>query len=147
MLKRHGLHVFLPTEIKWRRVTRHEKKPRVYPLLPRYLFVADANPWELMRQYNGRGLTGVLTLDGRRAAVASQREIDWLAAQSGGYVNTAQRVGKALEPGKLVQVTAGPYKDWTVKLESINGRTARILMHMFGGVREVEVPLAQLEAA
>lgn len=146
ILKARGVQAFLPTEVKWRRISRHKKTQVHYPLLPRYVFVTGADPWHVFRALHGRGVQGVVAFSGSPAAIRDEA-VQRLAAIAGGMVQTRQQIHRAFIPGDRVVISRGPFKDWLVPIESISGESAKILMTMFGAVQEVKVPLAHLEAA
>lgn len=146
ILRRRGVSVFVPTEVKWTRTARHKREPRRYPLLPRYLFASGVDPYALVWAMQGRGITGVVAFGGEPAQIR-QDAIDQLARISGGMVPTRQTIHRGFIPGDRVQIIKGAFKDWLVPIESINGETAKVLLTMFGGVKEVTVPLSALEAA
>ena len=63
MLRRKGYDVFLPTEVKSKKIGKSPKKYKavVYPMFTRYLFVAAPVPWlHLMAE---RHVTGVVGCD------------------------------------------------------------------------------------
>lgn len=49
--------------------------------------------------------------------------------------------------GEKVRITEGPFIDHIVDIKDIRGKSARIVLELFGGPREVSIALEELEAA
>lgn len=147
ILRRRGLSAFCPAETKWKRTGRNRRVQRDYALLPRYVFAAGADPWDVVRAFAGRGVTGVVTVDGRPGLIRDEA-VQKLARMSGGLVPTSTaRVHRSFRVGDLVELPGSAWAHLCVPILSIKGETARVLVPMFGGKQEVEVPVNQLEAA
>ena len=146
ILRRHGLDVLCPVETKWKRQGR-KKIPTDYPMLPRYLFAAGADPWAVCRALVNRGIVGVVSIDGRPAAIP-EASIHRLARMSGGVARSSQaKVHKAFVVGDTAEIVIGPYRGHLVEIKNIKGRAATILLKMFGSEMPVEIGVDQLEAA
>lgn len=148
ILKGYGLKAFCPREIKWRRVGRHRKTRVEYPMLSRYLFVSGGDPWEILRDHRHRGVQGVVGVSGRPAPIP-EHAIERLARLSGAAIPTRTTpIRRSFVAGDEVEIVSGPFRGYLVPIESIHGRTAKVLMKLFNSPTfEVEIALDDLEAA
>lgn len=148
MLRRYDLRSFCPTETKWRRTARHKRMPVTYAMLPRYTFMAGADPWDVVRAFQARGVQGVVGFSGR-PAIIPDAAIARLARMSGAAIPTnVAPVHRGFTPGDKVRVSAGPLIGRLYELQTIKGRSGVILASMFGAeAMPVEIPLDALEAA
>lgn len=146
ILRRRGLRTFCPVETKWRRCGRRRRSPVSYPMLPRYVFAGGADPWDVVHTFDGRGVQGVVTVNGRPGLI-SQDAVERLARISGGLVPTRTRVHRAFQVGDLVEIAGKGFQHLAVPILSIKGETARVLITLFGAPQEVDVPVSQLDAA
>ena len=120
ILSRYAIQTFCPTETKWKRVGPKKKRtPCKYAMLPRYIFATGANPWDIVRDHRHRGIQGVVSFDGRPAAI-SEAAIERLARMSGAAMPTrSASVHRSFTPGDKVEIVAGPFQGWLVPIESI----------------------------
>lgn len=149
ILKSYGLRAFCPTETKWKRIGPKQKRtPFNYPMLPRYIFASGADPWDVVRSLRGRGIQGVVSFNGAPAQI-SEPQIERLARMSGASIPTRSApVHRSFTAGDKVEIIRGPFQGYLVPIESINGRTAKVLMKLFNSPSfEVEIGLDDLEAA
>lgn len=150
ILTNHGVQVFCPIEVKWKRVGPRKKRTRFeYAMLPRYLFVRCSDPWsDVLRQPWARNIQGVVSLNGLPAPIP-EAAIARLAKLSGSAIPTSSvPVHKSFNPGETVRVARGGFQGRLVKLESIKGKAGIILTEMFGQPdMQAEISLDDLEAA
>lgn len=150
ILTNHGVQVFCPIEVKWKRVGPRKKRTRFeYAMLPRYLFVRCSDPWsDVLRQPWSRNIQGVVSLNGQPAPIP-EAAIARLAKLSGSAIPTSSvPVHRSFNPGETVRVARGALQGKLVELESINGKSGRILTTMLGAKSmPVEISLDDLEAA
>ena len=147
-MRLRGVTCFVPTETKWRRTARHKRMPVTYAMLPRYIFMAGADPWDVVRAFQARGVQGVVGFSGR-PAIIPDAAIARLARMSGAAIPTnVAPVHRGFTPGDKVRVSAGPLIGRLYELQTIKGRSGVILASMFGAeAMPVEIPLDALEAA
>lgn len=149
ILRKKGYEVFLPTETKKRKSIKKGRRfvyEVSYPMFTRYIFVREGFSWlELMAE---RHVSGVVGFEGQPAPIPDA-EITRLKAMSGALIPHRRSVNphKAVRKGEMAEITYGPYAGQVVKIEGLHGQKARVFLTLFGGAREVEIKLAQLEAA
>lgn len=147
MLRRKGYDVFLPTETKYRLVSRHAKRrvAVVYPLFSRYIFVGGKFSWlHLMAE---RHITGCVGFNGTPAPI-SEAEIQKLRNMSGDVPHRhSVNPHRALRVGELAEIQAGPFQGQVVQVEGLAGSKARIFLNLFGVRKLAEIELSKLEAA
>lgn len=149
ILTSRGLRAFCPTETKWRRIGPKKKRaPYAYPMLPRYIFASGADPWEIVRTHRHRCVQGVVGIAGRPAEIP-ERVIERLARLSGTPIPTRTApIRRSFVVGDQVEIIRGPFQGYLVPIESINGRSAKVLMKLFNSPNfEVEIALEDLQAA
>ena len=146
MLRVQGYVVFLPVETKIKRVgLKRTRREVVYPMFVRYLFVRAPVPWLHLMAVNH--VTGVVGFDGTPAPI-EDHEIERIKNMSGNIPHRASvNPHRALRTGELAEITAGPFSGQVVKITGLHGNKARIFVNLFGGVKEAEILLADLEAA
>jgi len=126
-----------------------------FPLLPRYVFVAidTAERWGDVFGLNHRlgqtVVTSVIGLDGKPwrmngAAVAQFLMANGMVVSRDPYAEPAPAEFHA---GDDVTIEVGAFAGWAGKIASMTTREARILLPMFGTMRDVQVPLANLAEA
>lgn len=148
MLRVQGYVVFLPVETKVKRVgrgSRRSSRTVVYPMFVRYLFVRAPVPWLHLMAVNH--VTGVVGFDGTPAPI-EDHEIERIKNMSGNIPHRASvNPHRALRTGEVAEITAGPFAGQVVKIAGLHGNKAKIFVNLFGGVKEAEILLADLEAA
>mgnify|MGYP002620395391 CR=1 FL=1 len=148
ILKDRDLLAFCPTEVRYRFVGK-KKVPHDYAMLARYLFASGDDLLSAVLRLKDRGLVnGLVGINGMPAPIPDAAILR-LARMSGGSIPTkAPSVRKSFAAGDTVEVMDGCFKGALVPIESINGKTARVLMKMFNSEeRPVDIPLESLEAA
>ncbi len=148
MLFIKGYDVFLPIEIKNKRVGHRSRKfvAVVYPMFVRYIFVGGKFSWlDLMAE---RHVTGVVGFDGAPAAIGDA-EMQRLKAMSGSAIpyQLSLNPHRALRAGEMAEIGIGPFAGQIVKITGLHGRKARVFLNLFGSRKEVEIPVENLEAA
>lgn len=150
ILERKGYTVFLPTE---RRVKRNIKGGRgkrrieaVYPMFPGYVFVLGNFSWlHLMAETH---VVGVVGFDGTPAPISEAAMLK-LKAMAGAMVPNRKSVNtrRSFIAGDMAEISCGPFTGQIVKIESIRGAKAKVLIDLFGTQQEASVLLQNLEAA
>lgn len=149
MLRRQGIKVFLPTEVKFRKTIKKGRRvsvPVTYPSFVRYLFVRKPFSWlHLMAE---RHITGVVGFEGVPAPIADA-EIERLRSDSTSTVPHRHSVNphRALRTGEMAEICEGVFSGQIVKIEGLHGRKAKVFLNLFGGQKLVEIDIAGLEAA
>lgn len=150
ILGRKGYTVVLPTE---RRVKRNVKGGRgkrrveaVYPMFPGYVFVFGNFSWlHLMAETH---VIGVVGFDGRPAPI-SDAAMTKLKAMAGAMVPNRKSVNtrRSFLAGDMAEISCGPFTGQIVKIESIRGAKAKVMLDLFGTEMRASVLLQNLEAA
>ena len=145
MLRRKGYDVFLPIEVKSKRMGKKKYVAVTYPMFTRYMFVGGGFSWlHLMAE---RHVTGVVGFDGSPAPI-SDTEIAKLRNMSGDIPHRhSVNPHRALRTGELAEIQTGPFAGQVVKIEGLHGNKARIFMNLFGVRKLAEIELSKLEAA
>lgn len=154
-LRLRGIDAFVPVETRWRRKNRYRKaKVEVeYPLLRRYVLVGfypDERPWG--RVLDLPLVNGVICRDGQPFGI-SYRAIEHLIGKDDEAKVRApveqryMRTYREFAEGDEAMVTHGSLDGWKVRIEEIDGPSARILVDMLGKAQYLDVPLEILEAA
>ena len=146
--------VFCPSETKAIKTIKKGRRafiPKLYPLFTGYIFVGGSFSWlELMAEPHITGVVGFPDRYGeRRPAPISEAEMAKLRAMSGALVPHKRSVNphRALRVGELAEIAVGPFQGQIVKIEGLHGRKAKVFMNLFNMRKEVEVDVANLEAA
>ena len=147
MLRRKGYDVFLPIEVKSKKIGKSPKKYKavVYPMFTRYLFVAAPVPWlHLMAE---RHVTGVMGCDCVPSPIKDEA-IEKLRNMSSAVPHIhSVNPHRALRLGELAEIQVGPFAGQIVKIEGLHGRKASIFINLFGTQKEATINLEDLEAA
>lgn len=152
-LSRAGATVFLPMEMKARRVTHHSKRMTQIelPLLTRTLFVGfepgAPKPWqEICRLSMIQGVIAAWGADGMlRPFTITEPELHLMLGRIGDMVRTNPRRSFGLND--LVRIKDGPFAGFCSRVQGVKSQKARLELHVLGSMRGVEIPLEQLEAA
>ena len=167
ILERRGFVAVVPMHTEWRRANRYARRKHEvsYPVAPRYVLVGFTEaqlrgvhgvtmrdgtvrivgtpPWEqvfsitMVQSVVGLGETpwrmkGVETADFVKAHSHQRAPED--------YQHMGMRAGREFKAGDMVQVVEGSLAGLTVKVASIDGKAARVLLPLFGKA-EQEFPL------
>lgn len=149
--ERLGLPVFLPREIKYKRVGLKRKRVAVvYPMIPRYIFAdvpsshVNAALLAISALNPVQGVIGIAGVP----AVIPREAIQRLMKLSGTALPTkVQPVHRSFAAGDRVEISKGPFRGNIVPVIGITGRHARVIMDMFGAIMEISIELEALEAA
>jgi transcription antitermination factor NusG len=152
-LSRMGRTVFLPIEIKKRRVSHHAKRMREFelPLLTRCLFVGFEpglpKLWQDICHLSLiQGVIAAWGADGMLRPVSiTEAQMYVMLGRIGDMVHTNPRRSFGL--GDLVRIKDGPFAGFFSKVQGIKSQSARLELHILGSSRGVDIPLEQLEAA
>lgn len=157
LLNRRGIQTYLPLKTVYRKRNRYdrpgEKRERLIALMTGYCFVSVPEDIDWFLVNTTERVEGIL---GNERGY--YRLKDWvvpdLKARFGHVVPGIKaerwmRSYKEFKAGDLVTVVVGPFRNplVPVRVESISGSAATILMHLFGALTRVRVPLDSLEAA
>ena len=149
-LERKGYTVFVPVEIKEKRVSRYAKKVRAvsYPMFTGYIFVGGDLSWAALGEEDY--VTGFVKMfpSGMPAPI-SDSEIVRIKAMSATPVPHRRSINphRALRAGEMAEITVGPFAGQRLKVEGLYGRKARLFQSLFGAERLIEVPIENVEAA
>ncbi len=124
------------------------KKEKVKKMFPGYVLVEmvmSDEAWYIVR--NTQGVTGFIGSSGKGAKPIplEPMEVDNILGSMGlSRIN----VTKELEPGKLIKIIDGPFKDMEGKIESVDMKTQKLNVNvdLFGQVTSVEVDLADISS-
>jgi transcription antitermination factor NusG len=142
-LKHFGVNVFLPTELS--DPIRHGRRKGLRlerAKLPGYLFVSDCNPWAVLNAFRDRGVKGIVCTDGRPGRIAHERMETYARQSAAPLIHS-----RAIVPGRRAELLAPGCEHVVVDVVDVKGDVARVLMHLFGARREVEVKVQHLMAA
>ncbi len=163
ILGKEGYATFVPTRREYRfanHIARMKKRKteRIYPLMPRYIFVgmSDRTPgWERIFCFTGtlnyrreRIITSVLFNDGKPFEVPHNPIHDLMKRFSQGRFNCPERekymvTHREFKVGDEVLTEDGLFEG---RVKDIDGDIATMLINIFGGNREIRVALDKLVA-
>lgn len=160
ILEKKGLRTFVPVRREYRRRNKYVKRKELmsYPLAPRYVF-AGFEPGKslwfdlfgLERYYGRKIVTGVVGMGDEPRQLNPECIVSLLKRFGGGLnapaVQRYMLSNKEFRVGDQVEVIAGPFEGLKVPVKEIRGSRARLVMELFGGEQEVEVPMDVLQAA
>lgn len=122
---------------------------RITPLFSTYLFVKL--DWRKSRHQimATRGVkTFVGYLDGmEKAPVVDPLDIEELKSRVENYVINLSRPHKEIEPGVMVQILFGPFRDQVASVQAIHGSRVEILLQLLGSTTPMTLPRECLQAA
>ncbi|MFG1461761.1 transcription termination/antitermination NusG family protein [Xanthobacter sp. DSM 24535] len=154
ILLRKGVTTYCPSDRRWRKVSRYvrEKELQSFPLVPGYVFAGfppGAGRWfELFAIPIVLGCVGIDGVPARIRATAMERMIkvyrNGLSRPDG---EKFMRTHAEFKTGDRVRIAEGPFTDHVVPVIEIHGKMARILMDLFGVMREMDIPSEILEPA
>lgn len=117
----------------------------IRPMMQGYVFVGSkvgGIPWADISAT--RHVRDWLTVDDDVPAPVSDMEIMQIQRLAEAH-NSRKVEQRHLQPGDRVKVADGPFASMTALIATIRGNTARIVLPMFGGPSEVQIPTSQLE--
>jgi transcriptional antiterminator NusG len=135
--------ILVPTEseIRTRAGKKTEFKRKVYPGYVLIEMVYDDSTWYLIKSTTGViGFIGA----GNKPIPLSESEVqNILSAMEGAAPTPVVR----FEKGEVVRVTAGPFSEFTGKIEEVNAEKEklRVLISIFGRDTPVELDFQQVE--
>lgn len=144
LMTRLGFRVAVPTEVKWRRQNRYQKrKPVEYPKLTGYVLIKfdDEPPWYFL--FHRLRCVHSVVGNGGHPTPISEKAIGNL-----GRAMTDTR--KSFAPGERARIAEGmdhPMEGYAGRVEAIRGEKAKMILEFLGSQREVEIPVDILEAA
>ncbi len=148
--KLHGMgHSYLvPHEVKHTLKGKRMRKRR-FALYSRYVCVGVVGKpdWQAIQAIEPGPVKPVQFNESDGPATLSEREVDYLASIRGGDLPAGFNLHRALKTGELARIAVGHFMGHTTPIQSIEGDRATLQLTMLGSVREVTIPLAQLEAA
>jgi len=164
LLRMMGFAALVPKVTRQVRYSRHAKRTRPvdYPLIAGYVLagVPSGHDWmEVGRAGLVRGIVGRMIGDTRVPLFLVTKELRRVVEEFGDGSNATIRA-PATEPGEMfsvisvtsehvgreVLVEKGPFAGRMVELSEIDGKTARVLLPLFGGV-STPIPLDFLRAS
>lgn len=143
-LQRQGYRCFLPTHvIRKRDRSLHTLTHLVsVPLFPCYAFVwiNVAEPWGCIRNTFG---VRKLLMDSTKPGFAPTAIVEALQASEAARQHPMP-TDDPYQPGAAVKLTHGAFRNLRATITSIRGNAAVLVVMMFGGLREVTLPLNAL---
>lgn len=152
VLDEAGLLVFVPIETRYRKVNRTVKQKQEIrvPLIPGYLLVAmppvpeQLQPWGVLFRF--KLVWGVVGRAGRPSRLPSADARKMIERHSAGeflapIAYRHMRTYHEFEVGDRVEVLDGPFAGQIVEVTEISGQNARMVVEIFGGSRDVSVPV------
>lgn len=144
IMRRCGFRAEVPTEVKWKRQNRYQKRrPVEYPKLTGYVLVRFEKepPWFWLF-HKLRCVHSVVGMGGQPTPI-SEKAIGTL-----GRAMTDTR--KSFAPGERARIAEGmdhPMEGYAGRVEAIRGEKAKMILEFLGSQREVEIAIDVLEAA
>jgi transcriptional antiterminator RfaH len=142
-LQRQGYAAYLPLTAAWHhdRATSTLRHRVLVPLFSGYLFVVPGSHWAPIRSTAG---VSRLLMAGPKPHMLASGLVE--ALQAGEAVRAIPLAGHALiASGEAVVVSKGAGCGMVGAVLGVHGDTARIGLMMFGHLREVWIPIANLE--
>jgi transcriptional antiterminator NusG len=144
-LKSKVFRILVPTdtEIRNRGGKKTEYKRKVFPGYVLIDMVLDDDTWYLVNSTTG--VTGFVS-SGNKPVPLQDREVrDILDAID--PANVGARPRRVWEKGQVVRVTAGPFADFTGKIEEVNDQKEKlkVMISLFGRDTPVELDFNQVE--
>lgn len=129
------------TEIRSRQNKKTEVKRKVFPGYVLIDMVLDDTTWYLVKSTTG--VTGFVS-SGNKPVPLQEKEVKLILDSVRG--NTPAPVIK-FERGDVVRVTAGPFSEFTGKIEEVNAdkEKLKVLISIFGRDTPVELDFQQVE--
>lgn len=152
-LNRQSVETFLPLARIEIRLSNGLLVERLRPLFRSYLFVRfdwDTGPKSVI--LSTRGVKGFLGYSERKTAPScvqseDMAELRLRLAQCGGVIRLNESKPKTLEPGMMVRVLFGSFRDHIAKVQAIKGTRVEILLTMLNRSNSVKLPHDCLVAA
>lgn len=152
-LNRQDVETFLPLARIETRLSNGLLVERLRPLFRSYLFVRmdwDTAPKSVI--LTTRGVKGFLGYSERKPAPSfvkaeDMAELRLHLAQDGGVIRINESKPKALEPGDMVRILFGSFRDHKAKVQGIKGTRVEILLTMLNRDISVKLPHDCLVAA
>jgi transcription antitermination factor NusG len=141
-----GYVTFMPME----KVRRHARGCKDYyrPVIPRYLFVQEAESWWPIRFAEGvESILCKVNGAGERvpALISDEAVSAFRKAVEVGLLDTKRSCG--LSEGQMVKIIAGPYAHFVAKIAKVKSpERVKIMLNMFNGERFVDISPLELVA-
>jgi len=143
-LKDKLFEILVPTdvEVRNRNGKKAEFKRKVFPGYVLINMVLDDSTWYLVK--STAGVTGFVS-SGNKPVALQQKEVDDIKKALDPEVTV--KVKKTWEKNQVVRVAAGPFADFTAKIEEVNEQREklRVLISLFGRDTPVELDFNQVE--
>lgn len=156
LLERRGFVALVPMHTEYRRANRYARRKHEvsYPVAPRYVLVGfeggqllqpgDVPPWHQV--FSITMVTSVVGLGEQPWRMKGRETAEFVKAHGSTkapevYSHMGMRAHHEFKAGDTVQVVEGSLAGLTVKVASIEGKAAKVLLPLFGRV-EQEFPLA-----
>lgn len=151
-LAARGLFAFTPDNVEFRFANKFAQRKSEYqfPAAPGYVAVAMA-AGEFPRWVNVLTTEGVLDVMGEFEAPTAIRpraiEMFWMLRHDAEDYRRFQPTHGEFGPDDAVRILYGPMAGQTGRVEAIDGAQVRIILEVFGGVVNAEVPAMKLAKA
>lgn len=150
MLRERGIDAFVPIEYRMKRVNPQVKKKveTAYVLAARYVFAGfsvDVPPWsDVFGVHIVRGIVGA---GGEPTCIPVNIMRQLFARSDAAGIQAAPPApNRSFKVGDVVKITDGPFYGYEVSLTEINEVKARVLIHLFNSLQEIEIPVDSVEA-
>lgn len=149
-LARRGVATAIPFREEYRRPNRfaRSKVKFLFPVMPGYVLAELPTPTNWFEVFKLRSIAGVLLVDGGPAHIPEDRVMALLRRWGGhGIIPVAPEArhmlsGFEFSEGDTVEITGGtPFDGMQSRVQKISDATARVMLPLFGGEREIDVPL------
>lgn len=132
-------------EIEYKNGVKKEKVKKMFPGYVLVEMVMSDEAWYIVR--NTAGVTGFIGSSGKGAKPIPllPQEVDKILNSMG---MSRVDVSKDLKEGAKVKIIAGPFKDMTARIDTIDLKEQKlnVLVDLFGQETSVEVEISQVEA-
>lgn len=152
ILQQHAQGVYLPLHWRWRGVNRYVrgKRHKGYPALPGSLFLGFQRGEERWFNIRQQGVArGVLGIGGCPVAISGECLLDFINRNEDKFDVPDQQQYMVshgeFEVGDRVRMVKGPFEGFVVDVQSIQGRNARVVAHIFEGIQDMVVSLDMVE--
>ena len=142
--ERQGFKIWYP-RLKTIRRFAGKRFEQIYPLFPRYIFVAVEGAWRSLS--NTIGISDVI-MSGDHPALLPQSAVQAIKARCDADGFYVVPVTPKFKTGQAVKVVAGPFYGFTGKFHEFKGEErAMVLLKMLGADTRVNVSECDLAAA
>ncbi len=144
VMERAGHECHVPTELKRRRLSRHQKArettPIEYPVFPGYAFIRRQAHMNWHSILTAPVISGVLRQDDQPAAIPAE-QLARFAAPTEAPLNRHAHI----RAGCVFRITQGPFEGYAGKLKSVNGDEGVMGVSLLGTSTDYRISLDALQ--